>query len=275
MGRPPVGDTTNEVAAAYRGAAWADGPASVYDLLAVEVVSAAKPLAGLLVLDLGAGAGAVSKAVVLEGGRPVAVDASLDMLRHDRVRRPPAAAADARGLPFNEDTFDAAVLAFVLSHVPDPVSILEEVRRATRPGGLILASSFSSRSSHPSKIQLEDVATRWGWRSPGWYQRLKSEFEPRVANREALANLAQSAGLVDVAIEERAVSTGIATPDALVAWRLGMAHLAPFVATLPGPQRARLVGEARAAVGDSPQPLRPVILILSSRVPAPRERTSA
>lgn len=265
----------NEVAGTYLGAAWADGPAPVYDLLAAEVVAASpNPLAGLLVLDVGAGAGAASRAVASAGGRPVAVDTSLDMLRHEQSQRPPAAVGDGRQLPFKDGAFDAAVIAFVLSHVPDPVKIMEEARRANRPGGMILASSFSSRSSHPSKIQVEDVAIQWGWRPPPWYQRLKAEFEPRVANGEALGELARSVGLHDVVVEEREVSTGISSPEALVAWRLGMGHLAPFMAALPGPERVRVVRQARAAVGDLPQPLRPVVLILSSRVPAQRDRSS-
>jgi SAM-dependent methyltransferase len=264
-----------EVAAAYRGAAWAEGPGVVYGLLAAELVAASPDrLTGSLVLDLGAGTGTASRAVALAGGTAVAVDASLDMLRHDQSRRPPAAVGDARRLPGKEGGFDAVVAAFVLSHVPDPASILREARLVTRPGAVILASSFTSRSSHPSKVQVEDVAARWGWRPPQWYQRLKSEFEPRAASCGALAEAARSAGLEAIVVEEREVSTGITSPEAVLAWRLGMAHLAPFVAALPGPQRSHFVGEARAAVGDRPQPLRPVILILSSRVPAHRERTS-
>ena len=269
------GPLAHEVTGAYLGAAWARGPGPVYDRLAVELVSASPArVAGLLVLDLGAGAGAASRAVASAGGHAVAVDASLDMLRQDQRRRPPAAVGDGRRLPFKDAAFDAVIAAFVLSHVPDPLAILHEARRATRVGGVILASSFSWRSSHPSKIQIEDVASQWGWRPPAWYRRLKSEFEPRVANGKAVADLARRAGLDDVLVHEREVNSGITSADALVAWRLGMAHLAPFVAAMPGRQRTLFVGQARAAVGARPQPLRPVVLILSSRVPAHRERRS-
>lgn len=274
--RDDLAPVANEVAAAYLGTAWAEGPGPVYDLLATELVSASpRPLGGSVVLDLGAGTGAVSRAVTAGGGRPVAVDASIDMLRHDQLLRPPGAVGDALRLPFRDGAFDAVVVAFVLSHVSDPVGAIQEARRATCPEGVILVSSFSSRSSHPSKTQVEAVAAEWGWRPPAWYQRMKAHFEPRVADGVALADLARSAGLEDVIVEEREVSTGITSPDVLVAWRLGMAHLAPFLATLPGPQRARFVRQAQAAVGDRAQPLRPVVLILSSRVPADRERRSA
>ena len=48
----------------------------------------------------------------------------------------------------------------------------------------------------------------------------------------------------------------VALPDldcrALVAWRLGMAHIAPFVDSLDESERGRLVDEAVAKVGDVP-----------------------
>ena len=51
-------------------------------------------------------------------------------------------------------------------------------------------------------------------------------------------------------------------------WRLGMAHLAPFVAQLPAAQQAQLIREAREALGPAPQPWTPTVLILVSRAPA-------
>lgn len=56
--------------------------------------------------------------------------------------------------------------------------------------------------------------------------------------------------------------------DATVAaWRLGMAHLSPFVARLPPQTRQRLIAATIDAVGPRPPPVRPRVLILTARVP--------
>ena len=47
-------------------------------------------------------------------------------------------------------------------------------------------------------------------------------------------------------------STSVGTPAQLAAWRLGMAHIAPFVGALAPAQRADLCRAADAAVGAGP-----------------------
>lgn len=59
------------------------------------------------------------------------------------------------------------------------------------------------------------------------------------------------------------VDTGIEDPVELVAWRLGMAHLAPFVAGLTPALRRRLIDAALDAVGSHAEPVRPRVLVLT------------
>jgi ubiquinone/menaquinone biosynthesis C-methylase UbiE len=47
---------------------------------------------------------------------------------------------DAQCLPFNDDCFDVVTCQTVLIHVADPLSALKEMRRVTRPGGLVICS---------------------------------------------------------------------------------------------------------------------------------------
>jgi len=46
-----------------------------------------------------------------------------------------------------------------------------------------------------------------------------------------------------------------------------MAHLAPFVASLPSDRRQEFIAAAVDAVALDPQPIRPTILILTGRRP--------
>lgn len=216
-------------------------------------------------LDLGAGTGAASRAVLAAGGRPLAFDLSLGMLRHDRSRRPAALCGDVRRLPLRSRCVGAVVAAFVLNHLPDPVAALREAGRVTEPEDPVLASTFSSSWSHPAKERVEQVAAAFGFRRPAWYDFQKAAVEPLLGDAAAFAAAADAAGLAHVTVEERQVDTGLPTAADLVAWRLGMAHLAPFVAGLEPRRRAALITGARAALDDRPQPLRPVVLILSSR----------
>jgi SAM-dependent methyltransferase len=45
---------------------------------------------------------------------------------------------DARALPYESETFDAAVLVTVLGEVPDQAAALRELRRVVRPGGRLI-----------------------------------------------------------------------------------------------------------------------------------------
>ena len=98
------------------------------------------------ILDLGCGTGSLAFAIARL--RPhceiVGVDRSSDYIafaqsksQEGRVR---FEAADARKLPFQAGTFDAAASLFVFNFIPDPAKALAETRRVTRPGAYISAA---------------------------------------------------------------------------------------------------------------------------------------
>jgi hypothetical protein len=97
---------------------------------------------------------------------------------------------------------------------------------------------------------------------------MKAEVEPLTATPAALEAAARAAGLADVRVVEQEVNVGLDSAEDLVAWRLGMASMAPFVESLDAGRRDALLKAAVAAVGPEPQPLRPPVLILSSRAAA-------
>jgi hypothetical protein len=54
----------------------------------------------------------------------VAADLSLDVLRWQRGRRPPAFAAEVGRIPLRTHAVAAALAAIVLNHLPDPAPAL-------------------------------------------------------------------------------------------------------------------------------------------------------
>lgn len=263
------GVTTAALASAYdrTAAAWARGPDRLYGELAARLVDTCPPLAGRRVLDVGAGTGAVTRTVEAAGGTVVASDLSPGMLADRRVARPPAVAADARCLPFGDSTFDAVLASFVLNHIDEPVTAVREAARVTRTGGTFAASTFHPDWSHPAKRAVDAVASRHGWRPPPWYLALKAQLASSDARTAALRRAARDAGLVGVAVVTRTVDGGLRTAEDIAAWRLGMAHVAPFVTSLSGSHRRCLVAEAVAAVGPRPEPVRPRVVLLRAVVP--------
>jgi SAM-dependent methyltransferase len=264
-----MADVTAGIRDAYgrTGWLWAAGPARVYDRLAVVLLADSPlPLAGARVLDAGAGTGAVSRTALEAGAEVVAVDNAAAMLAHEHWCRPPAAVADIQRLPFGRDRFDLAAVAFVVNHLPDPARGLAELARVVREDGWVMASVFRDGWDHPAKEAVEDAAAAYGYLPPAWYRELKTRVASHAGRPHVLAAAGHRAGLVDVEVVHREVEIGITDAPALVAWRLGMANLAPFVESLGPARRRALVTRAVETLGPRPPALRPQVLHLRGRV---------
>lgn len=242
---PVVGDAYSAT-----GAAWQAGPGRVYDRLADVLVDRSPiPLAGRQVLDVGAGTGAASRAITRAGGHPVALDLAAGMLAVARHRRPPAAVADGRALPIATSSCGAVVAAFSYNHVPDPDRALEEAARVVAPGGAVLASAYATDDDHPAKAAVDTAAREAGWRPEPWVDDLRADSMPRLATVAGAVAAAEQAGLAaDASVVE--VAFPDLRPQDLVAWRLGMATVAPFVAALVPDRRRSLVARALELLGD-------------------------
>jgi len=254
---------------AYDGAAatWSQGPSRLYDRLAVRVVAPfADHLPGTTVLDAGAGTGAVCRALQQAGATAVAVDESADMLAQVDGAALLAVIGDLCSLPFLGATFDAAVSAFAISHLDSPARALAEMRRVVRPRGLIVAAVFGKAAANASKDVIHEVAAQHGYQPPGWYVHLKTETEPLSNTPELLRACAGAGVFEEVAIDDIVVDSGLDSAEEIVEYRTGMPHLAPFVHSLSAGGRQRFLREAVSAVRTRGEPVRPRVLIMSSRV---------
>ena len=103
---------------------------------------------GVTVLDVGCGPGTITIDIAsrVAPGEVVGLDASPDVVAQAAATAVASGVANARfvsgdayALDFHDDTFDVVHAHQTLQHVHDPVAVLGEMARVTKPGGVIAA----------------------------------------------------------------------------------------------------------------------------------------
>ena len=109
---------------------------------------------GKKVLDVGCNTGILLIPLLEKGVDIVGVDISKsdikkakEKLKGNNFSSDKASVADAKNLPFEENSFDMVLLSDILEHVSKPESVAKEAYRVVRPGGYILATVPNQR--HP------------------------------------------------------------------------------------------------------------------------------
>ncbi len=116
---------------------------------------------GATVLDLAAGTGKLTRALVPTGAALVAAEPSASMRAAFRTAVPavPVLAATAEQLPFADGSFDAAVVAQAF-HWFDVPEALAELARVLRPGGG-LGLVWNERDGSDPVVARLDRVSRW------------------------------------------------------------------------------------------------------------------
>ena len=243
---------TGQVRGAYEAAQrdWVAGPLPVYAPLARALLAQAEPwVAGQHVLDAGSGTGLAGQAAMDLGARHVvAADLAPGLLRHAGPRLHPVAAS-LYALPIGDASFGLVAAAFSLSHLIDLGAGLAELKRV---GGAMVASTFAPDWTHPVKAAVDGVLTRSGYRPPSWYLAMKNDCEPRLADTSLFRRYALAAGYARVDSTTVTVPTQVSSPEQLAAWRLGLAHVAPYLRSLDQRRQRELVRAARQAAEGCP-----------------------
>ncbi|MGW6733865.1 class I SAM-dependent methyltransferase [Streptomyces sp. NPDC055013] len=171
------------------------------------------------VLDVGCGPGTITAdlAALVPDGHVTGVDRAPEILEQARA----AAAgrglanvgftvADVHALDFPDDTFCVVHAHQVLQHVGDPVAALREMKRVTRPGGLIAVrdSDYAAMAWYPASQGMDawlDLYRRVARANGG---------EPDAGRR--LRSWALRAGLTDITATSSTWT--FATPDERAWW---------------------------------------------------------
>ena len=95
---------------------------------------------GQTVLDIGGGAGYFTEEFRSRGANCYLVEVDVDEMTSRGQAPPGAIVADGYWLPVRDGAADICLSSNVLEHVRDATGLIEEMVRATRPGGLIYLS---------------------------------------------------------------------------------------------------------------------------------------
>ncbi len=127
-----------------------------------ELMRILPPLENKAILDLGSGDGRVIGHIKSKHGLKnldiTAVDISEEMLKIAKKNYPEikTVQADAKALPFPDETFDIVISTFLIVHIRDIDKFFDEVYRILKPGGTFIFTNINQR--HPPKLKLSQVS---------------------------------------------------------------------------------------------------------------------
>jgi phosphatidylethanolamine/phosphatidyl-N-methylethanolamine N-methyltransferase len=126
------------------------------------------------VLDVGVGTG-LTLPLYPAYCHVVGIDLSVSMLAQARKKVEKMGLSnvtlmemDACALKFPDNTFDYVVATHIISVVPEPKKVIEEMKRVTKPGGkFIIVNHFVSNKPWMAKVEntLDPVFRKFGWRT--------------------------------------------------------------------------------------------------------------
>jgi ubiquinone/menaquinone biosynthesis C-methylase UbiE len=187
-----------------------DSAATIYGAVSVPLMfqKPAADLVGLLLparnqsfLDVGAGTGAISVEARSRGSAVTALDLSPAMLR--QTKGISIVAGRVPGLPFPNDCFDFIASGFVLTHIADYRSALEDMKRVLAPSGKIGFAFWKVLQNNYSEAWSE-IAQAFAGKD--FFSDAATEvlpWEDWFSESQNVASALNSAGFSSVRIEEK------------------------------------------------------------------------
>ena len=204
------------------------------------------------VIEVGCGTGSLTFTLPQKAalGRLTAVDHSEIYLAAAKAKnsnpRITLEQGDGCALRFADASFDRALSMLVLPSVlPEPELMVAEMRRVTRPAGVVAAAFWDSPGGSPSQRMVWDTAAALDETAAA--ARDRTMGRPIYAPG-ALARMWAEAGLVD--IDQRSLMIRMDFTDFADYWQpyaSGEGALGAYVASLDGAKRDRLENRLRSA----------------------------
>jgi ubiquinone/menaquinone biosynthesis C-methylase UbiE len=204
---------------------------------------------GEIVLDAGCGTGSLSATLVrvTQASKIVGIDPSKSFIEYARTQladpRVTFEVGDAQNLPYLDDSFDRAMALLVVNFIPDAPKAARELRRVTRPGGVVATTMWDGRANElngrlwEAALAIDPTVER-----PG-------EKRGSYGSAEALSNLWKGAGLTNIELTDLTIQCQFSFFDEL--WHRYLSGEGPggaYVVGLPEDRREILGQKLRANI---------------------------
>jgi ubiquinone/menaquinone biosynthesis C-methylase UbiE len=226
------------------------------------------------VLDVGAGTGSLASAVaaVNKRGEVVGIDPSEVFIAHARnavdSERVRFEVGDAQNLQFDEASFDKTLALLVMNFIPDHNKAIAEMRRVTRPQGVISACVWDyNEGMQMLRFYWDEVVALDPAMEP------KDERHMKLSRQGQLAELWEKAGLLSVEEQPLVIEQSYASfSDYWEPFLAGAGPAGAYAVSLSEERRAQLEARLRKRVlgdrADGPFALKARAWCVKGQVPA-------
>jgi len=129
-----------------------------------------------LILDVGCGSGMVTRDIAhLTKGKVIGIDESQDMVKVakevlKKYKNVELRVGNAQNIPFEDNMFDIVTCNLLLMWAVDPQTVVNEMARVTKPGGIVLASlepDYGGKLHFPENQKVDPIFSGKAIRAKG------------------------------------------------------------------------------------------------------------
>lgn len=225
------------------------------------------------VLDVGCGTGTISLALAQQGATVVGMDASEAYLKGARHRRPHPnityELGDACHMRYPTASFDACVSTLAIDVIPEVDLVASEMRRVTRPGGVMACGTFDFWGGN----YVLDLVLDTGAVLDPSIRTLRDQVKSRpIVRAHGQADLWHKVGLIDVAEAPIVLSFDYSDfEDYWTSFSTGPTRSAQRLTTLPSELQSEIERHVRAGylagLPDGPRSFAVIVRAVRGTVP--------